>query len=181
MPIYYLNTDLPIKEFYTDGAGIWEVLNLARPTELVRFKYYSGFDEFSGRKKTVLNSRAHPDMKIMTQWMLAGMVLRRLMDQHLHTEEFIIEFDSGMKADYRSNGDLIITYKENRTEELLKTFNVPKNIHAFLISYPGSLYFAIRRNGQFDYLGHYKRLSVWFADYEGLSKPKNLIRSTSLN
>ncbi len=161
MPIYYLKTISSLKEFYTDDGNIRDVLKIARTTEFVRLIHYMGSCEFSGRKKTIYNGKSHPDLKLMTDWMLADMVLRRLMDQHLFTEVFTLEFDSGMKAECNANGELIILFQQQRTEDILKTLNVPISIHTALINNPGSLYFASKGCSMSQYMGFQKSIRHW--------------------
>ena len=162
MPLYYLNTSGEQQTFYTDEGSLRNTLAIARGSEYARFTYYLGKDEFTGRRKHITASRVHPDLKLVTDWLPPDLVLKHVLNKHLHTIEFRLEFDSKVVAVMTHHGELIVTMPFGKTDSVLSAFNVPPGVHALLLSSPGTMYSTVKRTGQFFTLGHFITIQDWF-------------------
>lgn len=162
MPLYYLNTDLTTKEFYTDSGTLRDVLKLAKGGELVRINYFLGYNEFTKKHLTIYHHKVSSDVKILKDWLPADLVLRFILDKHVHVQEFALEFHSGITVQCSKPSDLIIHFKEKKTiHAIFKAFSVPPKIQAPLITEPGSLFFTVQRTGEHRFYGYFKNISLW--------------------
>ncbi|MBL7889707.1 MAG: hypothetical protein JNL24_09145 [Bacteroidia bacterium] len=162
MPLFYLNTESNLKEFYTDNGNLRDVLLLAKPVEFVRFTYLMGVDDIDKRHKTIYNNKTSSGLHLLRDWLPADLALKRILNEHLHVYEFIVEFDSGIVADFRSPQELIITYKnKEETDRILEAFHVHLRARAALLRQPGSLYNVNQRTGSFALQGVFKTIHLW--------------------
>jgi hypothetical protein len=145
MPLYYLNTQSPKKEFFTDAGTIREALLMAENMELVRLKSYYGQQDLKHRYKTIKNGVASPELMLMLDWMPADMILSRLYDNRLHTKKFILETDYGTTIEGTPNGEIIVTFgSEDRLSAIFNSFAVPHFVREELLTNPGMLIHANR-------------------------------------
>ncbi|MGB3948567.1 MAG: hypothetical protein WBM13_11325 [Bacteroidia bacterium] len=153
-------------EFYYDNGNIRSVLTIAKPTEFVRFTYFLGMDDFTKRPKTIYNNKVSSELRLMADWLPADMMWRRLLDNHLFVQEFTLEFDSGMIADFRTPQDLIITFKDkDKVRVILDAFSVHYRARAPLLAKPGSLYSVNQRTGSYSFVGYFKTIRIWLKQH----------------
>ena len=163
MPLYYFNPAPTLKEFYTDAFNMRHVLGLAGANGHAKFKSLYGSDLLTGKTLLIHKRKISSSLKIISEWLPAEMVLRRILDLHLNAKEFILEFDNGMIATCTALGDLVIRYKDEGLEEnIFSALDIPIATCGILLCNPGALYFANRRVEQELYMGHFKSVDLMF-------------------
>lgn len=175
MPLYYLNTQSPKKEFFTDAGTIRESLLMAERSEFVRLKSYYGQQDLKRRYKTINKGVACPELKLMMDWMPADMVLRRLYEHQLYTSSFTMEFDSGILVVGTPNREIIVTFPtEDRLYSVFEAFAVRQFIRGPLINNPGILYQANCRSERYISEGYFKSIWQWIEQDGFESTVKNV-------
>ncbi len=162
MPNFYLNTESNLKEFYTDNGNLRDVLLLARPVEFVRFTYLMGVDDVSKRHKVIYNNKISSGLHLLKDWLPADLAWKRILSEHIHVNEFTVEFDSGIIAECRSPQELIITFKnKDEAHRILDAFRIHHRARAPLLAQPGSLFSVNQRTGHFEFIGFFKTIRLW--------------------
>jgi hypothetical protein len=175
MPLYYLNTQLQKKEFFTDVGTIREALLMAESLELVRLKSYYGQQDLKRRYKTINKGVASPELKLMMDWMPADMILRRLYEHQLHTSSFTLEFDSGILIVGTPNREIIVTFPtEDRMYSVFDAFAVSSFIRGPLLNNPGVLYQVNGRSERMTSEGYFKSIWEWIDQKDFESAVKNV-------
>jgi hypothetical protein len=162
MPNFYLNTESNLKEFYTDNGNLRDVLLLARPVEFVRFTYLMGVDDVSKRHKVIYNNKISSGLHLLKDWLPADLAWKRILSEHIHVNEFTVEFDSGIIAECRSPQELTITFKnKDDAHRILDAFRIHHRARAPLLAQPGSLFSVNQRTGHFEFIGFFKTIRLW--------------------
>lgn len=162
MPLFYLNTRSKPYEFYCDNADLRSVLNIAKPDEFVKFTYFLGIDDFTKRPKTIYHNKVSPELSQLADWLPADMVWRRILDNHLFAQEFTLEFNDGMTAEYKATREVIISFRSLDSVSLIvDAFAIHYSARADLLIEPGSLFQVNQRTGQSSFVGHFKKIRIW--------------------
>jgi hypothetical protein len=162
MPAYYFNYRAPLYSFFSEETSIEIALSLAGPVQTVRLLSYTGYDMLTGRRKNIFKDKAHSSLKAARTWVIPESMTRILMDQHLRTQEYALEFSNDIMVNSKESTGTLITYTKEHTEKIFEAYGLPVSARALLLAQPDTLFYISKATGEHQVLGHYKDIKLLF-------------------
>lgn len=139
-----------------------DVLRFAEQNELISVPYLLGKHRRTNKLMFLRDKSCSKEINsCLRNYLPASIQAKFILDSEIIVTEFVVRFQNGDRA-YTDKGDVIVQLKsDDKISELLEAFEVPLRICPSLLTQPGTLISAVRRNETGITYGYFMNIEDW--------------------